>query len=730
MRTRPHLGYIVDRAVTPDPPVLRWIEKLQEQALATATGIDPVAYATGSDRNAYAVVVVVGGLGDGELLEGVIARARQRGARLILAVDDLDGVTASYAESLRRLTAEADLVVTATAPVDARLAVAAREAHALTGRPDDGAAARRFLGLLLGPGAGRRALRRARPGARADRPPLTGLAVEDAPTAGRDGTRSIPYAALHPLRPGVEVVRVGDAETGDADSWSSAANAALSEAHTEHVLLVHTDVSADGVEDALLRIAERTGAVFVQPAVLDAAGDVVDAGSVFVSRGSPPARVLAGHPAEDLPDADHLPTGVVTARCVLIHLPRFTGFEPGLGAEDAIARATVTREPVVAPRVRVTDAGTALSGSAARTWFGHPTSELRSPTLDEALGASGLRVAAVTSAPADDLLWFIEANDLDGVTRPIVPIATRTEPRRMRWSIRSSAPAGEAGRLWGDHYFADDLVRALRRRGEDVVLDSRTSVGRPSEHLDGVAVTLRGLHVVPPNPAALNILWVISHPEMVTPEELERYDIVLAAGPRWAESMAPRVAVPVLPLLQATAPERFHPGDPDPELASDVLFVGKTRNVFRPIVRDAAASGADLAVYGEGWEAFLDPAAIRSEFLANDRASAAYRSARRVLNDHWDDMREQGFLSNRLFDAVASGARVVSDPIDGLEVFGGAVRSYRDPEELSRLLRSDDGWPDPGELRAIAARIAAEHSFDRRAEQLVRIVAERTAGDW
>ena len=46
--------------------------------------------------------------------------------------------------------------------------------------------------------------------------------------------------------------------------------------------------------------------------------------------------------------------------------------------------------------------------------------------------------------------------------------------------------------------------------------------------------------------------------------------------------------------------------------------------------------------------------------IPNRRLAAAYAGAGVVLNDHWDDMRAGGFVSNRLFDAVASGARVVS----------------------------------------------------------------------
>jgi spore maturation protein CgeB len=92
-----------------------------------------------------------------------------------------------------------------------------------------------------------------------------------------------------------------------------------------------------------------------------------------------------------------------------------------------------------------------------------------------------------------------------------------------------------------------------------------------------------------------------------------------------------------------------------------------------------------------------------------------------VLNDHWDDMREQGFYSNRLFDAAACGARIVSDHLDGLEeLFGGLARTFSDAAGLVALVRAvPEGFPDDARRRELAERVSAEHSFDARARTLV-----------
>ena len=61
-------------------------------------------------------------------------------------------------------------------------------------------------------------------------------------------------------------------------------------------------------------------------------------------------------------------------------------------------------------------------------------------------------------------------------------------------------------------------------------------------------------------------------------------DLVLAASPVFAEHLRHRTATPVEVLLQATDTDRFRPTEPNPDLATEVLFVGNSRKQRRPIV--------------------------------------------------------------------------------------------------------------------------------------------------
>lgn len=297
----------------------------------------------------------------------------------------------------------------------------------------------------------------------------------------------------------------------------------------------------------------------------------------------------------------------------------------------------------------------------------------------------------------------------------------------LTWSVVVSAPKGDAGGQWGDTWFATDLVAALDRAGQHARVVFRGGAESQSRDSDDVVLVLRGLRRVVPRPGSTAwMLWVISHPELVERDEPAQYDAAFAASEHW--SAAGDFGAPVTPLLQATDPGRFNPAAAQPDSGDRFLFVGSTRGEFRPAV--SGSLDFDVSVYGVGWEAYLPPERIAGPFIENDRLPAAYASAGVVLNDHWPDMAREGFLSNRLFDATACGARILTDPAAGLtETFGDGVRIFRDTAELVETLRAGiDAFPDREARLALAGRIARDHSFDARAAVLISRARELNAG--
>ncbi|MEB5127417.1 hypothetical protein RXR83_29840, partial [Pseudomonas aeruginosa] len=104
----------------------------------------------------------------------------------------------------------------------------------------------------------------------------------------------------------------------------------------------------------------------------------------------------------------------------------------------------------------------------------------------------------------------------------------------LRWALKLAAHPGPRGDVWGDVHFADALAASLELMGQQVVIDRRESFERSTSGIDDVVLVIRGLEEVLAQSGRVNLLWVISHPDMVTERELRTFDRVFAASRTWA----------------------------------------------------------------------------------------------------------------------------------------------------------------------------------------------------
>jgi hypothetical protein len=316
-----------------------------------------------------------------------------------------------------------------------------------------------------------------------------------------------------------------------------------------------------------------------------------------------------------------------------------------------------------------------------------------------------------------------------------MPLLVRARPERpLRWAIKIGAPTVERRTNWGDWHFALALRDSLERLGHEVTIDCYDEWYRPTAYLDDVVLVLRGVSIYEVNPGHTNVSWVISHPERVSAAEMLDYDAVFGASRRWCERISPKLREPAEVLLQCTDHRRFFPVAPDRRRAHAVLAVANARGakpfVARPAVAAALEVGIVPSVYGVRWDGLLPEGAWKGEYLPNDQLPAVYAAAGVVLNDHWDDMRDEGLLSNRLFDLTACNARVISDDLPEIRnVFGDAVLTYTTPQEIPDLVTLHlEETPERCAAREQLGRHVREaHTFDARAATLSERVLQTRA---
>lgn len=301
----------------------------------------------------------------------------------------------------------------------------------------------------------------------------------------------------------------------------------------------------------------------------------------------------------------------------------------------------------------------------------------------------------------------------------------RPDPKRI--DIWGAMPKGRKGLEWGDLYFANALSAELSRLGFKTAVRTREQWNKGTNA--GTVLVLRGRYPVRLKrlPGRRYFLWVISHPDDITIEEYDQYDYVFFASKKLREALGGKIKPPSGVLLQCADAHVMTAGDPDPEKQYELLFVGNSRQVYRKILKDLEPPQYRLTVIGSHWDAFPVSRYVEKTFIPYEELGSVYRSAKILLNDHWDDMRKWGIVSNRVFDALAAGAFVLSDDMPEIrELFGDAVATYREPEDLRGSVRYWMEHEDEKIERIERGRriVLASHTFCQRAEKIAEVLKE------
>ncbi|WP_279245305.1 glycosyltransferase [Candidatus Litorirhabdus singularis] len=241
------------------------------------------------------------------------------------------------------------------------------------------------------------------------------------------------------------------------------------------------------------------------------------------------------------------------------------------------------------------------------------------------------------------------------------------------------------GRQWGDYHLGKSIVSELFSAGYRATLVCFNQ-WKSSSRFD-FSLTIHGTHTNPfCEKDALRILWIISHPEKIRGLDIDSYDRVLIASQTMTEkyrSIFPDKNIDFLPQFSTMVPQTKEVK----HAAHDVLFVGNSRNVFRESVRYASELDIDFAVYGDNWNKFLPAKFIKGKFLHNELLGTMYGSAKIVLNDHWKEMKENGFVNNRIYDVISAGGFVISDYFEEIDnQFEGLLVTYSDFGEFENIV--------------------------------------------
>ena len=282
--------------------------------------------------------------------------------------------------------------------------------------------------------------------------------------------------------------------------------------------------------------------------------------------------------------------------------------------------------------------------------------------------------------------------------------------------IKTPVPSWKEIHQWGDYYVAEGLKEEFEKRGYTVIIQMLSEWYDSSDARADNVIVLRGLSIYKPKVQHYNIMWNISHSDAVSLNEYESYDDVFVASELWTKQLQEILKVPVECMWQCTDTNRFY-HEFNEKYKSELLFVGNSRKVYRKILKDLLPTKHNLSVYGADWEGIIDKKYIKGKHIPNKQLRQAYSSCDILLNDHWDDMRDKGFISNRIFDAISCGATIISDPVEGLEeLFPGRILTYNTTEELNQIIEEQLANPKEADCDIMG------HTYADRVNQFVELI--------
>ena len=94
-------------------------------------------------------------------------------------------------------------------------------------------------------------------------------------------------------------------------------------------------------------------------------------------------------------------------------------------------------------------------------------------------------------------------------------------------------------------------------------------------------------------------------------------------------------------------------------------------------------------------------------------------------------MRENGFISNRIFDVLACNGFILTDDVAGIEkLFGDSVVTYSTKEEMNKKIKYYLEHTDEREALSKKGRemVLQNHTYKNRVEQILKTLKEEKNG--
>ena len=274
----------------------------------------------------------------------------------------------------------------------------------------------------------------------------------------------------------------------------------------------------------------------------------------------------------------------------------------------------------------------------------------------------------------------------------------------------------------GEKYLAKDLEAELEKFGFEVESFSWEDTYSNRNFGEGIEIVMRAW---PELRLPIYHDFVDSDRIMVLYEtvpykiwEVKNADLVFT-GSKTRNEMFNENGIKSYFVPQFTRADKFYPAYNE-KYKSRLLFVGNKwpDKPNRKTVLYALRNGFDIDIYGNGWDEVLTDeflGHVKKKQLKNEDLKYYYSSADIVFNDTREDMREKGFVSNRIFDVTACGGFLISDYVKEIEeIYGDSIPMYKNEEEFVELVNYYLANPQERKEKAKRAQKITIENFEAK----------------
>ena len=345
----------------------------------------------------------------------------------------------------------------------------------------------------------------------------------------------------------------------------------------------------------------------------------------------------------------------------------------------------------------------------------------------------------------------VQPTDIPVLTRPttlshpttlsqVRQLTHTTTPRHMTHQVKSTqckhiiikvfcgkSKIGKIGH-WGDYILAKNLKRELENLGHRVWIqlecdwEMECSLMVRDRYLYDTVIYFGGYNKYIPREGQVNILWLYSHPDMWDTERTNKqsvarlidWDILWVASKKMCKKLRKKLSDEFNDRLSEGPEIHYLPQvfvnmqtitkwskdylEMERERRFGVTFIGNSRNVYRDSVKSILDGRMRLNIWGTGWKGVIPQKHIpntKIKWTNNENLPRILGKSRVVINDHWPDMRDGGFISMKTFEFMAHKCFFISDDVQGMETtISKEAVTYKDSQDLLKKIKYYSSRPE------------------------------------